>query len=86
MGKSLAPTSICEISGPGVGLVGRTWKIPWWAVASAGEYVIQVWVLVRVGKGAPSIGKRVGWFWRGVDQARQGQTLPHWHVQEPEMV
>ena len=59
-----------------MGLVEEVGKLPWWAVALADEYVVQMWVLIRFGKVAPPVSKCVGWFWRGANRAGLGQLYP----------
>ena len=56
-----------------MGLVGELEKLPWWAIASTGEHVVQTLMLVRLGRVAPSIGKCVGLFRKAVDRTWPGQ-------------
>lgn len=49
-----------------------TCKPSFWVIALAVEHVGHAWELGIPGKVAPCIGKRVGWFWTGVDWAGLG--------------
>lgn len=52
-----------------MGLVWELGKLLWWAIVPAGEHVIQVWVLFRLGKVVPPVDKCVGF---GTGQIGQG--------------